>query len=168
MHSIDGIADWPYLQASTTGTAPLTISDLRTVEHVSSVGGLLSLQPATRTWLRDQYVDLTVTGTPIFYYFIGSQINVYPASTSTTLTVDYLKVVADLSAGADVPLIPDRFRMAIVHYAAAAAREDRGDLQGAMSAKGQGDAMVAQMQVELLTAQHQAPESFVPPVGSDL
>jgi hypothetical protein len=51
--------------------------------------------------------------------------------TTATVTVDYWKVGPDLSADADVPLMPDRFRMGIVHYAVASALKDRGDLQGA-------------------------------------
>jgi hypothetical protein len=37
--------------------------------------------------------------------------------TTATVTVDYWKVGPDLTAGATLPLMPDRFRMGIVHYA---------------------------------------------------
>jgi hypothetical protein len=38
VHEIDGLADWPYKLASTTGTAPLTIADLDVIEAVTDVG----------------------------------------------------------------------------------------------------------------------------------
>jgi hypothetical protein len=64
--------------------------------------------------------------------------------------------------------MPDRFRMAIVHYAVALAREDRGDYQGAASARQQGDAVVALMVDRLIDPQHQAPSRYAAAVGDDM
>lgn len=169
LHEIDEAADWPYLTATTTGSAPLTIADLRTVECVTDVGNLNALEPVDRRVLREQFADLTQTGQPLYYFITGgTTINVYPANTSTTLTVDYWKFGPDLSADADEPLMPDRFRMAIVHYAAAAGLRDAGDLTGAADARQAGDGVVAGMAGSLLHPQHQRANVWVPAVGTDL
>jgi hypothetical protein len=34
MHDVDEMYDWPYLQTSTSGPTPLTITDLRKIERV--------------------------------------------------------------------------------------------------------------------------------------
>src|SRR5690242_13792062 len=91
-HEIDGLADWPYKMASTTGTAPLTLADLDVIECVTDVGNLSPLSPTDRRYLRVTYADLTATGTALFYYFTAQQtIATYPVTTNT-LTVDYWKV----------------------------------------------------------------------------
>jgi hypothetical protein len=168
MHDIDDQADWPYLQATTTGVTPLTIADLGTIEAVADTTGDRILMPVDRRALRDQYGDLTTTGTAQQYYMTGGNvISLYPAQASLTITVDYWKVGPDLSAGTDVPLMPDRYRYAIVDYAVALGMRDRGDLPGAQDARQQGDVRVAQMMQRLLLTQHQAAQDFVAPYGDD-
>lgn len=169
MHEIDGQADWPYRESSTTGIAPLTVSDLGTVQAVTDTTTWRStLQPAVKADLRRQYGDLTTAGSPVYFYLSGTNvINVYPTSTSLTLTVDYLKVGTDLSAGSDEPAMPDRFRMSIVDYAVERASRDRGDEAGARAARAQGDARIVAMANELLLIQHQGAQQYVGMVGDD-
>jgi hypothetical protein len=123
IHEIDGAYDWPYTLTSTTGTAPLTISDLRKVQTVQDqTNNNFYLLPDTAQVLKDAYGDLSYAGTPQIFYFTGqTTISVYPASTSATLLVTYWKVGADLSSGLDTPLMPDRWRSIIVDLAAAKA-----------------------------------------------
>jgi hypothetical protein len=167
-HEIDNLADWPYRLSSTTGTVPLAISDLDVIECVTDVSNLSALSPTDRRYLRDTYADLTTTGTAQFYYFTGqTTITTYPVTTAT-LTVDYWKVGPDLTNGGDTPLMPDRFRMGIVHYAVSAALADRGDAAGSQAARADGDRVVSQMMGSLLTPQHQAPGQWLPLVGDDL
>lgn len=166
-HEIDGLADWPYKLASTTGTAPLTIADLDVIEAVAVVGTFTPLDPTDRRYLRVTFADLTTAGTASFYYFTGqTTITTYPVTTAT-LTVDYWKVGPDLSAGSDTPLMPDRFRMGIVHYAVASALKDRGDEAGAKSAREDGDRVVSQMMASLLVPSHQAASQWIGLVGDD-
>lgn len=168
MHEIDDMNDWPYLNTTTTGAAPLTIADLGTIESVTNVTGGYTLQPRDRRDLRAQYADLTTVGVAAFYYITGgSTINVFPVQSGLTLTVDYWKVPADLSANGDVPAMPDRYRMAIVDLAAERASRDRGDEQGAQAARAQGTNRLLLMQERLMDLQHQEPQSFVGMVGDD-
>jgi hypothetical protein len=168
MHEIDGKADWPYLQVTVTGTAPLTIADLATVESVTAVGLFQTLQPFDRRDLREWYADLTITGTPFGWYLTGGNvINVFPANTSTTLTVDYYKDAPDLAAAGDAPLMPDQYRMAIVEYALTKAHLDAENEASAQTCRQAGDLLVAEMMTNLLDYQHQSPIFHMPAVGTD-
>lgn len=169
MHAIDELADWPYLLATTTSTAPVTISDLRSVESVTDTSNFRQLVPRDRRDLRETYADLTQTGIPLFYYFTSSTtLNVYPANTSLTLTVDYWKFGPDLSSGTDAPLMPDRFRYIIVDYAVAQAMRDTGDEASAQAAQASGDNRLQLMRNSLMTPTHQGPWQVLPPIGDDL
>lgn len=168
MHEIDDMNDWPYLNTTTTGAAPLTIADLGVIESVTNVAGLYTLRPRDRRDLRREYGDLTTAGTACFYYITGgSTINVFPVQASLTMTVDYWKVPVDLSANGDTPAMPDRFRMAIVDLAVERASRDRGDEVGAQAARAQGMSRLLLMEQRLMSLQHQAPQDFVEMVGDD-
>ena len=169
MHEIDGRADWPYLNTTVTGNAPLVIADLATVESVTAVNLLRTLQPVDRRDLREWYADLTTPGTPWGWYLTGGNtINVFPASTSEVLTVDYFKDAPDLVGGSDAPLMPDQYRMAIVEYAVAKAHLDALNETSSQAARQAGDQLVAQMMTNLLDYQHQAPIFHLPAVGTDI
>lgn len=166
MHMIDEMEDWAYLNTSTTGTAPLTIADLRKVESVSDVAGQIPLNQRSRGEMAHSYVDLTIAGQPYeFYVTGGTTINVYPANTTRTLTVTYWKFGPDLSAGTDVPLMPDRFRMAIVEYAVDRAATDRGAYDQAQAAQQAGDAIVDRMRQ--WSGMIEPGYTFVPMIGED-
>lgn len=167
MHWVDGLADWPYRQATTTGVAPLTIADLGTIESVTNVPGGYTIDPADRRDLRRLYGDLTTAGVADFYYVTAGVISLYPVQAGLTLTVDYWKVGPDLSAGADTPLMPDRYRAVIVEdVAAKLGRLRRAQDMAAVSTAAR-DAVLQQMVAELLTTQHQWPQDFVAMAGTD-
>lgn len=166
-HEIDELAEWPYKLASTTGAAPLTIADLDVVLAVTDVSHVRALAPAEQRYLRSTFADLTTVGTADYYYFTSqTTLTTFPVTTAT-LTVDYWKFGPDLSSGSDVPLMPDRFRMGIVHYAVASALKDRGDDAGSKSAREDGDRVVSQMMASLLNPSHQAASRWVPAIGDD-
>lgn len=145
-HGIDDLEPWIYLQASTTGVAPLTVSDLGRIESVVDVANLRSLAYLDRRDLTDLYGDINRTGRPNYYVVTGGTVvTTYPTSTSTTLTVRYLKVPADLSANGDTPAMPDRFRMGIVEHAVAQALRDVNNYEGAAQAQAAGDQIVRRM-----------------------
>lgn len=165
MHAINEMEDWPYLQTSTTGTAPLTVTDLRKIEGVYDVTNRIALTRRSRGEMADVFVDLTTTGQPTEYYVsAGTTINVYPANTSTTLTVYYWKFESDLSNASDTPGMPDRFRYAIVEYAVAAALRD-DESQDALMAQTAGDAIIDRMRSWASFIEPRS--SFVPLVGDD-
>lgn len=130
-HSICEAEDWPWLRTTTSGSAPLTISDLRSIfTVVDSTKDAPLTGIDERTLIEHLDADLTTTGTPDYYYRTAdSTLAVYPANTSHTLKVTYLKVPTDLSADADTPVIPARYHIAIVDGAECHARKDNGSYE---------------------------------------
>lgn len=144
-HQINDLADWPYLNATTAGTSPLTIADLRRVGAVvDTTNSFNPLRQRSREELAEWVGDLTTTGRPSeFYVTGGNTITVYPVSTAT-LSVTYWKTAPDMVANGDVPLIPDRYRMAIVEYAIGVALRDESPELAAQAVQS-GDVIVDRM-----------------------
>lgn len=166
MHKIDGAADWPYLNTTTTGNSPLTIADLRTIETVYDVTNRNRLVFADRRDLRQDWGDITITGMPYCYFItLGTTINVFPVAT-VPLSVDYWKFGNDMVADVDQPLMPDRFRSAIIEYAVADALKD-DESQDSGMAQQTGDQILAEMREVLLDQQHGDRQWVVPAVGGD-
>lgn len=110
--------DWPWLKTSTTGTAPVTIADLRRVSTVvdQSTKQALDAVPASAT-IEFDYADLTLAGPPTGWYLTSDTVlTTFPVGTGT-LSVRYIKFSPELSADADTPLIPARYRMTWVDLA---------------------------------------------------
>lgn len=107
---------WPWRIDTETGAAPLTVTDLGTIEEVvNTANGSTPLCGEDRRTLRDAYGDLTRTGTPEYFYRDDqTTIRTYPVG--GTLSVRHYKVAADLT-GADTPIIPSRYHLLIVDYA---------------------------------------------------
>lgn len=144
-HRINDLETWQYLQASASGAAPLTVSDLGRVWSVYELAGKRPLTYLDERDLRDAFTDLTTTGSPEWFYLTGGTVvNVFPV-TSVSITVRYLKVQTDMSANGDVPLMPDRFRPAIVAYACAAAYRDVSNSEQAAVCEQEGDMVVRRM-----------------------
>lgn len=71
-------------------------------------------------------------------------ISTYP-TTSVSLSVNYLKVPADLSGSTDVPVIPSRYHLAIVDGAAELAFRARNNLDMAQAMRDAFDQQVLEM-----------------------
>lgn len=150
VHELDAEENWDYLFGSSTGVAPLTVADLDKVESVVDVAALNALLQIDRESLAQDAVDLTTTGQAAYWYKTApTTIAVFPVSTAT-LTVRYLKFGPDLSAGADVPLVPDRWRQAIVEKAVAKAARDSDDTAKANDSMGEYQRIVQQMRSSML------------------
>lgn len=113
--------DWPWLKTTTSGTAPLTINDLRRVLSVTDATNKSPLNHVSADYISDlEYADLTQTGTPAHWYLTSdTALAVYPASTSVSVLVRYLKFSAALSGDSDTPLIPSRYHSTWVDLAEA-------------------------------------------------
>ena len=167
-HQIDDLEPWLYLQASTTGTAPLTIADLGRIESVVDVANLNVLTYVDRRDVTDYVADISQTSSRPSMYFVtgGTVVATYPVST-VTLTVRYSKVAADMSATTDVPAMPDRFRMAIVEYAVAQAYRDVSNWDGAAQAQAAGDQIVRRMVEWNVLAQGMGTQQRITGSGGD-
>lgn len=153
--------DWPFLYAETGGSAPLTISDLGTIESVWSATSKTNVAHADRRTLVEAYGDLSTTGTPQFFYFTSpSTIATYPVSTDG-LTVRYWRVPSELSAGSDTPVFPSRYHYAIVDHAVGRAYMDSDNPEMAQAARADADSLVNAMRQRLLYQQHQDADQVV-------
>lgn len=144
LHELDELERWDYRRAVQTGTSPLTITDLGEIESVQNTTTLQWLPPTTRGALVDQGCDLTLTGSPSCFYLVAGVVTVWPVSTNT-IAVNYWKVGPDLSADGDTPLMPDRYRMAIVERACAKAYLDQDDLEMSQACLAESDRIADRM-----------------------
>lgn len=119
-HEVCEAYDWPFLETTTTGTAPLTISDLRKILYAvdtTTQNPLTILDPSTVVNQLDPIIG--TVGTPTYFWLDQSVLKVYPTNTSVSLSVRYLKVPTDLSLDADTPILPTRYHLVIVDCAQA-------------------------------------------------
>lgn len=158
-------SDWPFLRTTTTGTAPLTISDLRTVKIVQDTTLSSKLRPIDESTLTDTDV-LTTTGSPLYYYFTSPTVlAVYPANTTSTLTVTYIKTPDELDDDSDTILVPARWRYAIVEKAAAYAYADSDNEAGYNASTARYNEFVRKMR-NAYQLQHDRP-GYITVTGSD-
>ena len=160
--SICNRGQWPFLLTTTTGTAPLTISDLRAVLNVVDTTTNTKLYHADRRHLIES-VDtlLTTTGTPAYWYQESrTVVSVYPANTTDTLSVHYLKVPATLT-GSDAHLIPDEFEDLIIDGAVIRALKDNDELDAAASLTQFYNESLREMMDALLSRAHDGPNYII-------
>lgn len=153
MHEINDLADWPYLETDVSGTAPLTVADLRRVIAVAdTTDATLPLRFAPREWIVQTYGSVSALTTLPRFYFVdkGNIVTIFPAKVTTTIAVRYIKNAADLSADSDVPLMPTRYQELIVQGACRRAYEDAEDWQAAQTAEADRQSGIAAMRVALL------------------
>lgn len=124
---LDSMYRWPYREASGTGVAPVTISDLGQVEAVTNQNrGDYPLEESSYADLTNWYGDLTTTGTPIYWYraFVSGDpvVATYPVSTDT-VGIQYWKITPTLDS-TDEPLAPERYHLLYVDMAVQMAYRD--------------------------------------------
>jgi hypothetical protein len=131
---LEGTYPWPWLQASTTGTSTVTISDLRAVLFVidqSTGNELFGYEPQVVAQDFALNGNLATTGVAEVYYIDGlTSVKTYPVSTAT-LTIRYVKFSPTLSADADTPLIPTRDHPTWVDLGEAYLQRERGNAKKA-------------------------------------
>lgn len=116
-HELCELEEWPFLIATSTGTAPLTVSDLREVVMVTDTTNDRILRGVDERTLREWYPDLPDSADPEWYWLDGTTtLRVYPLDTTSSLSVRYIKVPADLT-GTDTPVVPTRYHSLIVDLA---------------------------------------------------
>lgn len=154
--------DWPFLEATTSGTAPLTISDLRTIESVVDSTNRVRLRPLDRRNIMDYDQDLTTSGTPVYYYLTaGTVLNTYPVSSTNTIAVRYWKVPAQLSTDGENPVVPLSWHQAIVDGAVMYAYQDSDNFEAASAMRDVWSEIKIRMQDALLNQQHDGADDFI-------
>jgi hypothetical protein len=161
LHELDGMEPrWPYLQTTTSGTAPLTVSDYVDVTDVINTTLNIPLAFTRYEDLARWAGDLTATAAdPSWWYFTpGSttSISTYPVTTRT-LKVIYYKATTDLSADGDTPLAPSRWHHVIVDLAERNAHRQKGDRAMADAVQADVDRKLGLMRTDLLFRQVAGP-----------
>ena len=157
---------WPFLRTTTTGTAPLSISDLRHVLYVVDSTNDQELYGEDERTIRDNDPDLAQTGNPQAWYLTsGPTLNVWPPNTSSSLTVVYLEVPTDLSSDSDTPVIPTRYHPHIVDAAVVEAYRDSDNAEAAEALLASLYVKVGHMVNTLMTPNYQNPDTLVTTAG---
>jgi hypothetical protein len=161
---MDNYLPWPYRLTSASGTSPLTVSDLGSVEEVITTADLNNpLRYMERELVRAYYGDITVTGTPIVYFIDNGVIRTYPVG--GTLTVRYYKRTVDLSANGDTPLAPSNYHRLIVDIAEREAMILKGDKEEALMVQQRVDRKLSLMAADLM--QQSLASSLPYPMGAE-
>ena len=149
---------WPFLETTVTGAAPLNISDLSQVLHVSYDDEVL--RGADYRDIRDMDPNLDDTGDPVMWYLEGDTIKTWPDSTET-LTVRYVRKPPELSSDSSTPLLPDAHHPLLVDYAVMAGLKDNDEYDQAQGLRAVIDAQVQDLRDQILVRNYQNPQQIV-------
>lgn len=154
---------WPWREASATGTAPLAIANLGQIEAVVNKTQNAPLSPVDFHTLLDNYGDLSLSGTPSYYYVGWSsgtpQVATYPTS-SDTIGVQYWKVAADLS-GTNTPISPSETHYLIVDMAVQKAQRDSDNHEAAAALQPEIDRQIGTLLNAYPPGQQDGPDAYV-------
>jgi hypothetical protein len=165
-HELDMLELWPYRLTSTSGASPVTIGDLGTIEEVvDTANNYYTLDATERRSLRGNGTDLTLAGSPQYFYVDNGVVTTYPVG--GTLSVRYYKRPADLSGSTDIPLAPTQYHLLIVDMAARWAYRDADNFQAIGALTPEIDRQTQTMRMDLLYTQS-ATTDFIRTGGSDL
>lgn len=157
---------WPFLKATTTGSAGagfVSIPDLRRVAWVKNAETGFALTRATADELADEDVDLTLPGAPEFYYVNGPEVRAYPLG--GTLFVSYYKRMPPLT-GTDSPVFDEEYHLLIVDKAMIFAYIDGDNFEAAAALRAELDLRLSAMAEDYLIESREP--LFITPSGSDL
>lgn len=163
---------WPFLEA----TSAVTVNANGLVTSPTDIGKVLSLTDVIGTRLEPQRLDdftqgnasqLTLTGNPDRYYFIGDQLYVYPISTSNSLTIRYVRVPAALTTSPDAtPILPLRHHRVIVLGALIKCYMMEDDPENSALNTNAYEQRIAQMRNDLWMHQYDRPQ-YIQDLDSD-
>lgn len=112
---------WPFLELSATPTVDATglvtaPTDIGKVLKLVDTGLGTVLEPIRLDAFTAYHAnELSKTGNPYAYYFIGDALHVYPVSSTNSLALRYIRVPAALTASPDSsPIMPARHHRVFV------------------------------------------------------
>lgn len=137
--------EYPWLLATVTGPAPLTITNLKYVLSVkTALGG--ELMGIDIRQLAQGNTDLAQAGEPAYWYLdadvnADSTLKTWPVS-GIDLTVAFVVQSPELSAPGDFPMIPARYHSLWLDFAVVQAYQDSDNFIGAQSLQADCNARV--------------------------
>lgn len=150
---------WPYLEATTSGTAPLTIADLGRILSVQDTTRALALQWRDIRTIQENDPALALSGTPRFFYRDGSvaaSIKTYPTS-ANTISVRYTKIASDLATDVSIPILPTAFHYLLVEGACMRAYRRANEMDTAADAAQELENGIAKMHDYLIPVKYAEP-----------
>lgn len=134
-NAFEQLAPWPWLEVTTSGAAPLTISDVRQVLYVvDSTNRVVLPGLDVRTTVESD--PLLTAGTPSSWWLDGlTTLRVHPTNTGS-VSVRYLKHSPELASGSDTPLIPVREHPVWIDFAVVEAYKDSDNYPAAQTLLG--------------------------------
>lgn len=151
---------WPFREAAAAGAAPLTIADIGVVASVKdTANGNNRLKWTDRRTIEEMYGDLTVAGTPNWWYFEGTVIKTFPVG--GTLSVRYWKTPVPLVADGDALIVPDRWVQVVIDKTRQRACLRQQDWAGANALRGEVLAGVDEMRMAELANQAADPDTVI-------
>lgn len=153
--------EWPFLEAASTtiatvnGQSFITMpTDFSRVIAVSNPSGAFTLLYEDYETLAKLYPSLeTTTGTPLFYYFIGSVMHFYPVpNAAISLRFRYVKWPVELAANSleATIVIPPRHQRTLVIGALVKLYSMEDDLEQANAFRTQFEERIQNMREDLL------------------
>ena len=122
---------WPFLEAVTpiavpSGQTQMTnnvlvapnITDLNSVLSFIDMSNMITMTPERADTIEKQYVVANYSGTPSVYYFVGDELKIYPAtSSSTNYRLFYTRMPVAVETSSSEFLIPARHHSIIIYGA---------------------------------------------------
>jgi hypothetical protein len=141
----------PWNEASTTvtiaastrsGSLPTNVFKVLAVYDATNGFPMVPLEGRAQVF--NEYPQQTEVGQAMHYRIFGGSLYVYPLpQSSTSYTVEYLVMPADLSADGDVPAFPEVWHDILVSGAVALAYRDDGNIAMAQEYEKEAAAMMA-------------------------
>ena len=156
---------WPFREGQTTedttaGNATLTLpADFGKALSLVIDSMSLNLIPKRLDELEHQFSgDLTYNGLPMYYYFVGSTLKLYPVPDSVyTVTISYIKSFTPMANGTDAPALPSNHRI-ILLGALASAYDMEDDTDLALRFEGRFENRIQTVREEWWMQQYDKPD----------
>lgn len=149
---------WPFLEASVSGQAPLTVADLSQVLYVSYEDE--TLRGAGYRDIKDLDPGLNDTGKPVMWYLDGDTIHTWPTSTEV-LDVRYIRKPPELSSDSSTPLIPEAHHPLLVDLTVISGLKDNDEYEQAQGLRAVADAQIQDLRDQIMVRNYQNPTQIV-------
>lgn len=166
---------WPFLEKQVVPTVSSADGSVTSPTDIDKVLKLVDttlgvrLEPKRGDEFLQMYADLlTTTGNPLLYYFVGSQLYVYPIPTSATLKLQYLAIPAALTSTPDsTPILPTRHHRVLVLGSLVKCYMLEDDAENAAVFTNMYEQRIQQMRADLWMRQYDRPDSIQDVDGND-
>jgi hypothetical protein len=165
-------AAWPFLDSVITIDASVEVDSDGLVSLPDPISAVRNLRQVDSPYTRARYlseddliehnIDLTETGVPAYFYFVGENLYLWPIPTSGNYRIGVVLVHPDLDADSEAEdiLLPARHHRLIVLGMLYKLHSQEDDAENAAMFKQQFDERLMRMRQDLWKKQYDRPESM--------